>query len=302
MQEPSGPWWAQIRDTATGSVVATVSPPRPFTRFSAITAAADDRTFVLAAIGPQGQPSVTRFYVLRLDPARQTGQLNPLPIPEEPERWGVYTLALSPDGRRLAVALEPPGAQRPRLQVFSLASGSVREWGINARHAPVIGWMSWTADGRTLEWGYPLDGNPAALLDMSRPGTSLLHNSRLVRFPAGITLTGGQVMTSGGQQMASAAYFIASRPGAVPSGWTIAGFSARTGKPSHIFYRRQFTAGRQEEGTRGGLVGEPIRAGPDRLARGPGPRRGPGVRGGGRVQGHRYTPLPWSRQIREAAW
>ena len=69
VQEPSGPWWAQVRATVTGKVLATVRPPLPFTRFSEVAAAPDDHTFVLAAIGPQGQPSVTQLYALRLDPA-----------------------------------------------------------------------------------------------------------------------------------------------------------------------------------------------------------------------------------------
>jgi hypothetical protein len=35
--------------TATGAALATISPPRPYGTFTGVSAAADNRTFVLAA-------------------------------------------------------------------------------------------------------------------------------------------------------------------------------------------------------------------------------------------------------------
>ena len=103
-------------------------------------------------------------------------RLSRLPVPLIPERWRVNALAVSPDGTRLAVALEPGGAERPRLQLYSMTSGALlREWGVNTGRpgtAPVIGFMSWAADGRTLEYSYPVRGNGAALLDV---GGVVLH-------------------------------------------------------------------------------------------------------------------------------
>jgi hypothetical protein len=297
VQEPSGPWWAQVRNTTTGAVLATVRPPIPFTRFSEVTAAGDDATFVLAAIGPEGQPSITRLYALRLDPATRAVRLSPLPIPVEPERWRVNGLALTPDGTRLAVALEPPGGQRPRLQLFSMATGAlIREWGVNARHAPVVGLLSWAPDGRTLAWSYPLRGNGAALLDVTRAGSNLLGSSRIVRFPAWAWLTYGLVLTDGGQRIASAAY-IARGAHASPSGWMVAEFSARTGKPVHVFYRRPFRA---HQYINPGSVwwaspsGQVVIASPA--------AHGHGYPGLAVFTGHRYIPLPWSPRIRVAAW
>ena len=297
VQEPSGPWWAQVRNTTTGAVLATVRPPIPFTRFSEVAAASDDHTFVLAAIGPEGQPSITRMYALRLNPATGTVRLSPLPIPVEPGRWRVNGLALTPDGTRLAVALEPPGAQRPRLQLFSMATGTlIREWGVNARHAPVVGLLSWAPDGRTLAWSYPLRGNGAALLDVTCPRTSLLGCSRIVQIPSWAQLTYGLVLTDGGRQMAGAAYIWGGAHGD-PSGWMVAGFSARTGKPVHVFYRRPFQAGQYIN------PGSVWWASPSgRVVIASPAAHGHGYPGLAVFTGHRYIPLPWSSRIRVAAW
>ena len=44
---------AELRSTQTGTVLATITPPRPYVLFAGVTAAADDRTFVLVAQGPE---------------------------------------------------------------------------------------------------------------------------------------------------------------------------------------------------------------------------------------------------------
>jgi hypothetical protein len=304
VQEPSGPWWAEVRATVTGRVLGTVRPPLPFTRFSEVAAAPDDHTFVLAGIGPQGQPSVTQLYALRLNPATGQVRLSRLPIPLIPERWRVNALAVSPDGTRLAVALEPAGAERPRLQLYSMTSGALlREWGVNTTRpgaAPVIGFMSWAADGRTLEYSYPLRGNGAALLDVTRPGTNLLGNSTIVQFPKRSALTGNLTMTGGGRLIASAAY-ITSGNGYV-TGWLAGEFSARTGKTVHVLYRRAFHRSNPAVGP--GTVwwaspaGQVLIASPARHGLG----ANQAYTGLAVFTGHRYIPLPWSGRITEAAW
>ncbi len=304
VQEPSGPWWAEVRNTVTGKVLGTAAPPLPFTRFSEVAAAPDDHTFVLAAIGPQGQPSVTQLYALRLDPATGAVRLSRLPIALIPERWRVNALAVSPDGTRVAVALEPPGAERPRLQLFSMTSGALlREWGVNTNRpgaAPVIGFMSWAADGRTLEVSYPLHGNGAALLDVTRPGTNLLANSRIVQFPKWAALTGILTLTDGGRLIASAADVASAHN--IVTGWLVAEFSATTGKTVRIFHRQPFHGGHQPMGPAtvwwASPSGQVLIASP--AAEGPGANQA--NTGLGVYTGHRYIPLPWSRRITEAAW
>ncbi len=79
---PDAPDHAVIRATATGAVLATVQPPRPYGSFTFVSGAADDRTFVLAAqrwwnvtSGTRGEAAQQRdnttpvaFFRLRFDP------------------------------------------------------------------------------------------------------------------------------------------------------------------------------------------------------------------------------------------
>ena len=105
---------AVVRVTATGAALATITVPRPYGTFTGVTAAADNRTFVLAAQElarlPLRTPPATRFFLLRIDPASRLpasrAQLTPLPIPEQPGR-AVTGLALAPDATRLAVTAGP---------------------------------------------------------------------------------------------------------------------------------------------------------------------------------------------------
>ena len=43
---------AELRSTQTGAVLAKITPPKPYVSFTGVTAAADDRTFVVSAQGP----------------------------------------------------------------------------------------------------------------------------------------------------------------------------------------------------------------------------------------------------------
>ena len=183
-----------VRETATGNVLATIAPPLPNGTFVGVTAAADHRTFVLAAQHlarlPVNAAPASRFFVLRIDPASQTeaewARLMPLPIPEQSPGPALFDLALSPDATRLAVTAGPFTAAA--LHVFTLASGAERVWdgpkvgpafGPGAMH----GSLSWAADGRTLaliSFGAEPWENGVRLLDTTAPGDSLLANSQLV--------------------------------------------------------------------------------------------------------------------------
>jgi hypothetical protein len=185
--------FAQVRATATGAVLATVTPPKPYGTFSAA-AAGNGRTFVLAANrwkltrwngGSFADATATRFFLLRLGTGGHPGQLTPLPIPAVPTRATISGFALTRDGTKLAVALRGARGGGPEIQVFSLATGAKRVWTWpgggpitnNAGNGQVL---SWTADGRTLafqQWvGNSID---VRLLDATTPGGSLQSDSRL---------------------------------------------------------------------------------------------------------------------------
>lgn len=206
---------AVVRATATGAVLATVRPPPPYGTFTGVTGAADDRTFVLAA-QPGQQPTasgsvLTKFFLLRLDPAAGTARLAALPIPSVSGQWIQGAgIALSPDGRKLAVALSTGG--QSVIEVFDLAGGPVREWKAELRGGNVVGTdllgataLSWAADGRTLvfdAWG------PARVevhaLDTAAAGTSLPASRLVMTFPNWSTtgsVSGSAIITPDGTKI-----------------------------------------------------------------------------------------------------
>ncbi|HSS89405.1 MAG TPA: hypothetical protein VLL69_08810, partial [Streptosporangiaceae bacterium] len=152
-----------VRSTLTGQVLATVTPPRPYQIFKWVSAAADDRTFVLAAqrywpigSGQAGLPAQNRdnstptvFFRMTFDPASHTAKLARLAVPETIQAAQLAGMAVSPDGTRLALDL------RQSIQVVTLATGAVRSWawpggGWIGNNKPIGQIFSWTADGTTL--------------------------------------------------------------------------------------------------------------------------------------------------------
>jgi hypothetical protein len=214
---------AVVRATASGAVLATLSPPRGYGSFAWVTAAADDRTFVLAAYGrgpatgsARARPAgnTTGFFLLRLDPVAGTARLTPLSVPPQPDLPGMGSsisgIALSPDGGQLAVAFGNAPGGRSELKLFDLRSGSVRVW----RGAPSGGElaadelganpMSWTADGRTLavdQWvGLTINVH---LLDTEAAGGDLWSGRRAVTFahwPSG-SVAGSAIITPDGTKI-----------------------------------------------------------------------------------------------------
>ncbi len=157
---------AVVRSTLTGHVLATVAPPRPYRIFTWVSAAADDRTFVLAAqrywpigSGQAGMPAQNRdittpavFFTLAFDPATHTARLARLAVPETIQSAQLAGMTVSPDGTRLALDLR---RSTQSIQVVTLTTGAVRSWawpggGWIGNNKPFGQVFSWTADGTTL--------------------------------------------------------------------------------------------------------------------------------------------------------
>ena len=193
---------AELRSTQSGTVLARITPPKPYVSFTGVTGAADDRTFVLSAQGPE--PSVVppfpsqRFFLLRIDPAARAGArmtLTALPAANVPAGYGIHDMALSPDGTRLAAGLGPGLGYAEKLEVFDLATGTKRAWSTRtcAECAPNGGGMvwfgvntdavSWTADSQHVAFIW---GNTVRLLDTRAAGSDILTDSKMVA-----TWTGG---------------------------------------------------------------------------------------------------------------
>jgi hypothetical protein len=195
----TGKQHAVVRATATGKVLARITPPAPYATFGAVTAASDDRTFVLAAgkwtvTHQSGGTSVnelpTKFFLLRLSKAGQPASLTPLPIPAQPQ--GMAGIALSPDGSKLAVATNHRSGVHvvnPAIGVFTLATGSARTWSWHGRawitnnDAINQHLLSWAADERTIAFEqWVRDDEQVRLLDTAAPGSDLKSSALVLDF------------------------------------------------------------------------------------------------------------------------
>ncbi|HEV8275934.1 MAG TPA: hypothetical protein VGQ26_09590 [Streptosporangiaceae bacterium] len=252
---PEIPGRAVIGATATGAVLGTVTPPKPYTMFTQVAAAGDGRTFVFAA-APGVDRGPVRFYRLVLDRSGHPGRLASLPIP--PETAALPGLALSPDGSKLAVSLPPVHGQvGSKIQVFSLATGARREWvwpghGTISVGAGGGGSNSWEADNRTLLFQVTTRtrtgwAGQLRLLDTAAPAGSLLASSTRIPIPSNEVgwqhnnathrIIGIPLITGDGTKLV-APFFHASAPPKV-FGFTITEFSVRTGKPVRVLYQRR---------------------------------------------------------------
>jgi hypothetical protein len=183
---------AVLADTFTGKKLLTVRPSGK-DKFVTVSAAADDRTFVLGAapgLEPPAVPSATTWYLVRVLPGRVfTATVRKLRVPAPPPGGRADTTALSPDGRELAVLGTEPGPKQSYLEflrVYSVATGRL----LHAWSGPLdVAWdayttLSWTAGGRQLAVGYTWFAKSAQYLgvrtvDVTRPGQNLLADSRL---------------------------------------------------------------------------------------------------------------------------
>jgi hypothetical protein len=193
---------AELKSTQTGAVLAKITPPKPYVSFTGVTGAADDRTFVLSAQGPE--PHVVppfpaqRFFLLRIDPAAQAGArmtLTALPARYVPAGYGIRDMALSPDGTRLTAEIGNSALFAGELTVFDLATGTERAWSVRTCPECVYSgggmlWfgvnpdaVSWTADSQHVAFIW---GNTVRLLDTRAAGSGLLTDSKTVA-----TWTGG---------------------------------------------------------------------------------------------------------------
>jgi dipeptidyl aminopeptidase/acylaminoacyl peptidase len=215
----TAPTVAQVRSTATGAVLATIAAPKPYVKFTAVTAAADDRTFVLDAqgasfsldrqrqlhnhLGNVAQGTPYRLFVLHIDPdpkSHSSGvSLQALPASFIPAGQGIGNMALSPDGTSLAAA-SPDGSEHGydmQLIVFNLVTGTRRIWGFKSAdeiYMPpaMLGGLSWTADGQHIAFtgpGASAGSSVLRLLDTSDPGPNALAASKPIPTPAAITHT-----------------------------------------------------------------------------------------------------------------
>ncbi len=219
---------AVIRDSATGRPAGTVRlPAGTDPKQTLVTAAANDRTFILAVALPRG----TRLYRLRITPGGHQAALTPLPVPAWQAGESADAIALTADGTRLAVATQVAGGQGT-IEVITIATGAVRTWGTTRGGTPQN--LSWDAEGRRL--GFFWDGDRATgglwLLDTRAPGTELFSARRVLPQVVGPdTVQSALISPDAHTIIASVTY---DGTGLVHRGSVVGGIvavSARTGRP-----------------------------------------------------------------------
>ena len=227
---------AVVRESADGTVTGTVQVPS-LTDAAAwsVTAAADDRSFVIAA--GLGRTAIAgtaefRFFRLLISPDGQRGQLIELPVvlANAPLLTG---MALSPDGTLLALSLEydgPAAGFRPYggVEVINLQTGGTRTWLARGDTAYWPGAPSWAGGDRmiTVTWWHSPSQQPGAAvivgvreLDASSAGGNLLA-SRLIPFRTAIPGIGSAMIASGGREIVAAACRDTAPPGHQPGSVT----------------------------------------------------------------------------------
>ncbi len=236
-----------VGDAFTGKVLATVAQPAN-ARFAIVGGAGDGRTFIVDA-ETRGEHTNELWYLLRLAPGTaHPVRLTRLPIDPDFDAM-ILGLALSPDGRTLAVLDLPNGlspllhpdpnspqwAHRVKvgaltLRTYTVATGKLlhtwtRPWsGLALPGNQNFAGLQWLADGRTLAFEYPLGttGNFTAksslsilTLDTTRPGTNLTGDARVVfHTPANY----GCLPTAGMLSPDGRTFACAGSPGATPVG------------------------------------------------------------------------------------
>jgi WD40 repeat protein len=190
---------AVVGETRTGKRLLTI---RAFgtDKFVTVSAAADDRTFVLGANPnpqPPAIPSATEWYLVHVTPGakfRATERKLRIPGPGKDD-W-IAATALSPNGRQVAVLGTHQGTGSAPLtmwvRVYSVATGALQHSWSGLLNTTSGGYttLAWTGRGRQLAIGYTFSVTPAGskrswpyigvrLLDVDRPGHNLTTDSRL---------------------------------------------------------------------------------------------------------------------------
>ena len=201
---------AVVRASASGKVTGIVPVPSALpvewadSGGTFVTAAADDRSFIIGVQGGQS-PTKTgldlRLFRFAISAAGKPGHLTELaPAPARDET--TEGIALSPDGKLLAVSMmrSTPGNYAPTIQVLNLATGAIRTWTVPTRNYPyLIGPPSW-ADGsrviaftwlRSTQSGLMAAPRGIRLLDITAPGGNLLAGTLIV--PNGVVAAGSIV-------------------------------------------------------------------------------------------------------------
>jgi hypothetical protein len=180
-----------VGETTSGKRLFTVGP---FAGGNAImvTAAADDRTFLVATQQNTSfsfySPGSQSLYLIHITPGTRPGYTErELPIQLPVGHFSLTAMALSPDGTRLALAgpVNNSNPTKQAVRIYSVTTGKVLDtWTqTGTGFALAISSLWWTDDARQLAFSYQAEQNAALqlrLLPVTLPGHDLLADSRTV--------------------------------------------------------------------------------------------------------------------------
>jgi hypothetical protein len=175
---------AAVHASATGATLTTVPVPTLFsdggTQGPSISAAADDRTFIITELA-QGAHNITWFFRLHLGANGRAASLTKLSV-TVPSSLSVDDVALSPDASKLAISVQSchgGSCQYSGVRLVTLATGAVNTWTTRANGAPFntfwagntrVGFQ-WQSGSRTPP---AREGTGYRLLNIAAPGRDLL--------------------------------------------------------------------------------------------------------------------------------
>ena len=177
-----------VRDTVTGQILATAAMPAGYGTFSLVAPGSDNTTFLVGAEPWEPtlvSPPPVGLFLARYDPAAGALTLTRLPVPLVPVNE-VEGMAMSPDGRELALAVLRSQAPAPRQGRRVRPARLPAAWrhgahlvaarpggsGLGVRQRPE--WsdaLSWRPDGHTIAFNW-ISGGPARQFPGWRPSAT----------------------------------------------------------------------------------------------------------------------------------
>ncbi len=180
---------AEVLDSTTGAKLTSLTVPTLVTQGGTdgvdVTAAGDDRTFVIYQSGSiSARDRITWLYLLLVAANGRSATLTKMNV-DVPRALAVTDMALSPDGRMLAMDVEycpdRGGCQYTGVRVVTIATRTARSWTTTTRGASFN--VSWAGNSRVaFEWQSPR-GHGYRLLQVTGRGGNVLAASRPIASP-----------------------------------------------------------------------------------------------------------------------
>ena len=217
-----------IYRSATGRVVGSIRPPKPYHDFTAVSRLGGDRTFVAAVITAFSQTACTsHLFRFSIDGQGRPSGLAPLSVPQVTGQ--VAELVSSADGKKVAFTVSGCTPTQ-EAGVINLATRQTTTWtGPNhGIHPWVVGSLSLTEEGSRLGF---VAGDPAGPIGLtnayvlptaSPSGPLLRHATKVLHVPTGVF---DVVLSNNGSQA-----YVETQSAAHPGAVVLSQYSTTTGQ------------------------------------------------------------------------